>query len=47
MSGPVHVLPVNDLCEHEESEDCVCGPRVEEDGMVVVHNSLDGREQDE
>ena len=49
-----HVLPVEDLVEHEETEDCICGPRVEHvecsdggDGWVVVHHSLDGRELDE
>lgn len=48
-----HVLPVNDLIEHEDvGEDCVCGPDVElvvsdvdgSDGWVVKHHSLDGRE---
>lgn len=46
----VHVLPVNDLIEHEP-EDCVCGPTVEavqrDDGSVgwlLTHHSLDGRE---
>lgn len=46
----VHVLPIDDLVEHEEEgDDCVCGPRVEfvEGGKVVVHNSLDGRENHE
>lgn len=48
----VHVLPINDLIEHEDSgTSCVCGPQerpVKHDdgsvGWVVVHNSLDGRE---
>lgn len=41
-----HVLPVNDLKEHEESENCNCGPETEyyENGMVIIHNSYDGRE---
>jgi hypothetical protein len=49
----VHVLPVDDIVEHKESEDCVCGPEVEwvegEDGggWLVTHHSLDGREQSE
>lgn len=52
----MHVVPVGDLIEHDTSgeEDCVCGPRtrpVEQDaggmGWVIVHNSLDGREQHE
>ncbi len=44
---PIHVVPVNDLKEHEErGTTCWCYPQVyEEDGeTVVVHNSLDGRE---
>lgn len=48
----VHVLPVHDLIEHDESgDDCVCGPRAEtvlrDDGSIgwlIVHHSLDGRE---
>lgn len=44
----VHVLPINDLCPHEESVACACRPQVEEvgesGGRVVVHNSWDGRE---
>ncbi len=48
--GTVDVLPLNDSVEHETSDDCVCGPRiepVEENGVmgwVVVHHSVDGRE---
>jgi len=49
--GPVHVIPVGDLIEHERAADCVCGP-VETvlhrlDGSDVAaysHMSLDGRE---
>lgn len=51
----VHVLPIDDLIEHEdEGLDCVCGPELElvvaDDGTfgsLVIHNSLDGREEDE
>lgn len=41
-----HVLPINDLRDHVEAEDCWCEPRIEEDdgGTVVIHNSMDGRE---
>lgn len=49
-----HIVPVHDLIEHETSDDCVCGPTsnpvVRADGSygwVVVHHSLDGREQRE
>lgn len=51
-SDNVHVLPVGDLIEHEDTgEDCLCGPTVEpverEDGSygwLIIHHSLDGRE---
>jgi hypothetical protein len=50
----VHVLPVNDLIDHDDvGDDCVCGPAVEHvpsdtgDGWLITHNSLDGREKDE
>ncbi len=41
-SGKVHVIPIDDLREHDPS-DCWCDPIVNEDG-VVVHNALDRRE---
>jgi hypothetical protein len=48
----VHVVPVNDLVEHEcEGTDCICGPDLEQvegddgDGWLVTHHSLDGRER--
>lgn len=55
MSDTVHTIPVDDLIEHDTSgEPCVCGPRVEaafredgSNGWLVVHHSLDGREQHE
>lgn len=50
----VHVMPINDLIEHESSGDCACGPRTEivqrddaPDGHLYVHHSLDGREMGE
>jgi hypothetical protein len=53
--GDYHVYPVNDLVEHDTAGgDCVCGPTTEpverDDGSiayVIVHHSLDGREQHE
>lgn len=51
MAQTVHVIPVDDLIEHDTSgDDCVCGPDHElvptsdGDGWLVIHNSLDGRE---
>jgi hypothetical protein len=48
----LHVLPVGDLIEHEDTGNgCPCGPRAEpyeqDDGSyhwLMVHHSLDGRE---
>jgi hypothetical protein len=43
----LHVLPINDIEEHEEATTCKCRPNVEfENGeMIVIHNSFDGRER--
>lgn len=49
---PIHVVPIDDLIEHDSSgDDCICGPEiipVERDdgsfGYLVSHYSLDGRE---
>ena len=53
MSNRVHVMPIDDVIEHESNEDCVCGPRVqrvdtpEGDGWLFTHHSADGRELSE
>jgi hypothetical protein len=44
-SGAQHVVPVDDLFEHETTTAlCTCLPRVQVDGRLVIHNSYDGRE---
>lgn len=43
MSDVMHVLPINDLKEHEESESCWCNPEYDEG--VIIHNSMDRREE--
>ena len=50
----LHVVPVGDLIEHATTDECPCGPRGQsakrDDGSVrwlIVHHSLDGREQSE
>lgn len=41
----VHVMPLGDLREHEESEQCWCKPQPDVDEpAVLIHNALDGRE---
>lgn len=47
MSDRVHVIPLGDLYEHEDSLFCPCSPYPEDDGRVIVHNAWDGREVDE
>lgn len=49
MSDTIHVLPLDDLIEHDSdhSDECICGPDttyVEGGGKVITHHSLDGRE---
>ena len=42
----VHVLPANDLKPHDTSRRCWCCPFEDSEvARVVVHNSLDRREQ--
>lgn len=54
----LHVYPVGDDIAHDTNDscgDCICGPRTKTvheldgtpTGMLLVHNSLDGREQRE
>ncbi|MFG3046235.1 hypothetical protein ACGFZR_15065 [Streptomyces sp. NPDC048241] len=55
MTNTLHVVPVNDLTDHDTSTtepDCLCGPEVrptaQDDGTVgwlLVHHSLDGWER--
>lgn len=40
----VHIVPIDDIRDHQDSIECWCEPFEVEDG-VIVHNSLDGREK--
>lgn len=52
-SDTYHVIPVNDLIEHDtDGYGCACGPTTEavfredgSNGWLVTHHSLDGRER--
>jgi len=45
---PVHVYPLTDVVDHIlEGAGCICGPRIEDGGMLIIHHSLDGREKKE
>lgn len=45
-----HVYPVSDLREHDTTcvkvSRCWCNPvlQIEDEGVIIVHNSMDGRE---
>lgn len=41
-----HVVPIDDLREHDEKITCWCCPKRDtEEPLVVLHNALDGREE--
>lgn len=43
--GEYHVVPINDLKEHDLSSDCWCRPGTDGDyENIYIHNSMDGRE---
>ena len=40
----VHVVPIDDMIEHDDSTMCICEPTVEfNNEILVLHNALDGR----
>ena len=45
----VHVIPLYDAIDHDETTSCICCPAVEQDtsdgSIVIVHYACDGREQ--
>lgn len=41
----VHVVPLNDLREHEAIKDCWCKPTEDAVDDVWVHHSMDKREE--
>ena len=48
IAATIHVVPLNDLREHDESDQCWCRPveifDATMDAPVIVHNSMDRRE---
>lgn len=42
----VHVVPLDDVVQHEFHEDCICGPTPElvQITWMYTHHSADGRE---
>lgn len=46
MSDLIHVVPLNDLRDHEVSTACWCHPTPDEDEpQVILHHALDQREK--
>jgi hypothetical protein len=44
----VHVIPLDDECDHLEQLGCWCNPsRDVQAAFVIVHHAADGREYDE
>lgn len=46
IGAEIHVIPVNDVLEHDENDGCGCLPVTtwEEKGFMITHNAWDGRE---
>lgn len=45
MDGQWHILPINDLREHEERSDCWCKPTEDEtEPDLWIHHAMDQRE---
>lgn len=48
MSEYFHVTPANDLLPHNTDDGtCLCEPKIDAEGLMVVHNAWDNREFDE
>lgn len=39
-----HVVPVEDMYEHELMPTCWCNPSIDSDDYLAIHNSADQRE---
>lgn len=41
-----HIVPLNDLVEHDCLLQCLCRPQIVEEigGRVIIHHAYDGRE---
>lgn len=44
MTDICHILPVDDVKEHQNHAACKCHPVIAEGGLLVIHNAWDGRE---
>lgn len=42
----IHIVPVNDLREHDTLHPCWCRPRPDDEHEeLIIHNAMDQREQ--
>lgn len=46
LDEAIHIIPIEDLRQHEESSKCWCNPSIENDlnKDIITNNSLDERE---
>ena len=46
MSDTFHILPINDIDEHQETIHCKCKPNVviKNECTLIIHNAFDKRE---
>lgn len=42
--GWTHVIPLFDLKLHDEQFFCHCGPKLDDDGTIIIHRAYDGRQ---
>lgn len=45
LEGEMHITPVGDLREHIQARSCWCHPKEPDDDGIVIHNSMDRREE--
>jgi len=45
----IHIIPIDDLKEHITESTCECRPEVirQNESLICIHNSFDGREYKE
>lgn len=41
----IHIMPIGDLRDHEETSDCWCQPMTDDEyPEILIHNAMDRRE---
>ena len=44
LNNWINILPINDIEDHEESNNCKCSPTVDIENELIIHNAFDGRD---